>query len=171
MPVLLEHTGIDDPSKQLFHNAILNVLQLLVSVCGAFCTDIFGRRPVLIIGTSIFVIWWAIITGLMSTLPLEQLEEEAGAAVKHGSKAAMAMIYLFGLTYSFVYTPLQALYPVECLSYETRAKGMGVNNLFVNLAVVFNSYGISIIVEKIQWKFYWVYVIWNMFQVGWIYYL
>ena len=34
------------------------------------------------------------------------------------------MIFLFGIVYAFVYTPLQALYCVEVLSQPMRGKGM-----------------------------------------------
>ena len=75
------------------------------------------------------------------------------------------MIYLFACTYAFSYTPLQILYPVECLSYETRAKGMGVYNLVVNIATLYNTYGIPTVIDRIGWKMYWIYVVWNIFQV------
>src|SRR5688572_27939928 len=131
MPVLLEHAGVDNASTQLLYSAVLYVLQFAVSSCGAFSTDKIGRRPVFLYGTISFVFWWLIITALMSSIPLEHAEEPLNQppSVKHGSKAAIAMIYLFALTYSFAITPLQVLYPAECLAYETRAKGMGLLNL------------------------------------------
>jgi hypothetical protein len=63
----------------------------------------------------------------------------AAAGVQHqtGSKASsgamVAMIYIFQAVYSFGWTPLQALYPVEVLSFEMRAKGMAFSSLFVNI--------------------------------------
>jgi len=99
-----------------------------MSTIGARFTDHLGRRPVLLIATSLFVIEWSIVTALTATYG------HSDNTNVNGSRAAIAFIYLFGITYSFAYTPLQALYPVECLTFETRAKGMGMYNLFVNIA-------------------------------------
>ncbi|OAA47902.1 sugar transporter (hexose transporter) [Metarhizium rileyi] len=65
------------------------------------------------------------------------------------SKAALAMIFLFGAAFSIGITPLQGLYPVEVLSFEMRAKGMAMSNLAVNLAGLLNQYASSISMENI----------------------
>src|SRR5690606_28181366 len=120
--------GVKDVRTQLLYNAILNVISFVMATIGAQFTDRIGRRPVLLIGTSLFVVWWTIITVMIA------LYGEKDGTNAPGARAAIAFIYLFSITYSVSYTPLQALYPVECLAYETRAKGMGVYNLFVNIA-------------------------------------
>lgn len=163
MPVLLDTIGVKDERTQLLYNAILNVLSFIMATAGARFVDRIGRRPVLLIATSLFVLLWAIITTLTALYA-----KEANSNLV-GSKAAIAMIYTFGITYSFAYTPLQALYPVECLSYETRAKGMGIYNLLVNIAAFFNTYAIPTVWDKIRWKFYFVYIAWDVFEVLYIY--
>jgi len=132
MPVLLDTIGVKEERTQLLYNAILNVLSFFAATLGARFVDRFGRRPVLLTATSLFVVLWTIITTLTAIYANEKNENLAG------SRATIAMIYTFGITYSFAYTPLQALYPVECLSYENRAKGMGLLNLLVNIAAFFN---------------------------------
>lgn len=132
MPVLLDTIGVKDERTQLLYNAILNVLSFITATLGARFVDSFGRRPVLLISTALFVVLWTVITTLTAIYANKENENLAG------SRATIAMIYAFGITYSFAYTPLQALYPVECLSYETRAKGMGLYNLIVNIAAFFN---------------------------------
>ncbi len=52
------------------------------------------------------------------------------------------------------FTPLQTLYAVECLENRTRAKGSGLNYLFLNIAMVVNTYGISVGIQAIGWKLY-----------------
>lgn len=165
MPVLLDSIGVRDQQTQLLYNAILNVLSLITATAGARYVDRLGRRNVLLIGTSLFVLWWTIITTLTA------LYGDKTNQNLYGSRAAIAFIYIFGITYSFSYTPLQALYPVECLSYETRAKGMGMYNLFVNIAAFFNTYAIPTVWEKITWRFYFLYIAWDVFEVIFIYFL
>lgn len=165
MPVLLDSIGVRDPQTQLLYNAILNVLSFVMATAGARYVDRLGRRNVLLIGTSLFVLWWTIITTLTA------LYGDKNNQNLYGCRSAIAFIYIFGITYSFAYTPLQALYPVECLSYETRAKGMGMYNLFVNIAAFFNTYAIPTVWEKITWRFYFLYIAWDVFEVIFIYFL
>ena len=164
MPVLLEQINITETSTQLLYSAILNVISWVMATIGARFTDRLGRRPVLLIATTLFIIEWSIVTALSATYGKE------GNTNQHGSRAAIAFIYLFGITYSFAYTPLQALYPVECLPFETRAKGMGMYNLFVNIAAFFNTFAIPIALERVQWKIYFLYIAWDAFQLVFIYF-
>ncbi|PWW76466.1 general substrate transporter [Tuber magnatum] len=164
MPVLLDQIGVKDGRTQLLYNAILNVISFVMATIGARFVDRLGRRVVLLVGTSLFVVWWSIITTLTALYGDEENDNT------YGSRSAIAFIYIFGITYSFSYTPLQALYPVECLSYETRAKGMGMYNLFVNIAVFFNTYAIPTVWERIKWRFYFVYIAWDVFEVVFMYF-
>lgn len=69
------------------------------------------------------------------------------------------------------WTPLQTLYAVECLENRTRAKGSGLNFLFLNVAMVVNTYGISVGIEKIGWKLYLVYIGWICVELVIIYFV
>lgn len=42
-------------------------------------------------------------------------------------------IYIFEIFFAWGWTPLQTLYAVECLENRTRAKGSGLNFLFINV--------------------------------------
>lgn len=42
------------------------------------------------------------------------------------------------IVYSFAYTPLQALYPVECLQTNSRAKGMSMYGVVVSAVSLFS---------------------------------
>lgn len=50
---------------------------------------------------------------------------------KAAGTASLAFIFIFGAVFSIGFTPLQALYPVEVLSFEMRAKGMGFSGFAV----------------------------------------
>lgn len=47
----------------------------------------------------------------------------------------LVRIDCFGIFFAWGFTPLQTLYSVECLENRTRAKGSGLNFLFLNVAM------------------------------------
>lgn len=54
------------------------------------------------------------------------------ATNKPASKAAIALLILFGSAYAWVYTPLTPIYPGEVLTNDQRSTGMGVMVLVGN---------------------------------------
>lgn len=78
--------------------------------------------------------------------------------------ASIVIIFLIGLSYSFGWTPLQAMYAVECLSYETRAKGMAMYSVFTNIALLVNQFGIGNAISAIGWHTYILLACWNVVQ-------
>jgi hypothetical protein len=79
-------------------------------------------------------------------------------------------IYLFGIFFAWGWTPLQTLYAVECFENRTRAKGSGINFLFLNVAIMVNTFGISVGIAKIQWRLYLVYIIWIVVEMVVVYF-
>lgn len=92
------------------------------------------------------------------------LYSESGETNGAAARAAIAMIFIFGAVYSIGLTPLQALYPVEVLSFEMRAKGMAFSALAVNAGGMLNQFAWPIALSKIKWKTYIVFVVWNAVQ-------
>jgi hypothetical protein len=74
--------------------------------------------------------------------------------------AFVALVFLFNAVFAFGITPLQALYPVEVLSFEMRAKGMAFSNLSLTTAMLINQFAYPIALEKIGWKLYIVFACW-----------
>lgn len=171
LPVLLNTVGVTDESAQLLNNAVLYVAQFFAAVAGALLVDRIGRRPMLLCGTVAFVVWWCIVAALAQEYASEHENPESDPVQNvHGARAAVAFIYIFGLSHAFSYTSLQVLYPVECLKYETRAKGMGMYNLLVNIATIFSSYGMATIIEKIGWGFCFIFIAWDVVECILIYF-
>ena len=81
------------------------------------------------------------------------------------------MIFIFGMVYSVGTTPLQALYPVEVLSFEMRAKGMAFSALAVNVGNLVNQFAWPISLAEIGWKTYIVFTIWDGIQFMVFYFL
>lgn len=158
----------------------MNAVQCIVSFIGSMFVDKIGRRPLLIwvnVGCSIC---WIGVTVASSVIAPEVAQrkaiEDAGGVwdTSLGNKAAsgatVAMIYIFQAVYSFGWTPLQALYPVEVLSFEMRAKGMAFSNLFVTCGTLVNQFGFPVALDNIQWKTYIVFMVWCLIQAAIIWY-
>ena len=77
----------------------------------------------------------------------------------------------FGAVYSIGITPLQALYPVEVLSYEQRAKGMAFSGFSVNSALVLNQWAVGMALRRIGWKTFIIWTIWCAVQFVVFYFL
>ena len=76
------------------------------------------RRKVLVIGTSLCAFWLAINGGLSKVWA----DNDKKGTVDLGmGRGAVAAYFFFGITYSFTYTPLQALYPVCLLAFPLLA--------------------------------------------------
>ena len=89
----------------------------------------------------------------------------------NAARATIAFIFIFGAVYSIGITPLQALYPVEVLSYEQRAKGMAHSGFWVNSVLVLNQWAVGMALAKIGWKTFIVWTIWCACQFAIFYVL
>ncbi|KAF3168987.1 hypothetical protein TWF225_011481 [Orbilia oligospora] len=166
MPILLGELGIKSERTQLLCSAIWAMANWVAAMVGARFTDRIGRRKLLLTVTSSFVFWWTLII-IMHNFRSKYPEDTE----KHKifSIAAISFMYVFGVTYSFGYTPLQILYPVECLQYETRAKGMAMYNLSVNLSLLLSMYTTPVALAKIGFKLFYLYIGWDCLEVLFIY--
>ena len=128
-PQMLRGAGIENNSTRLLLQGLQNVVQFIGAVFGALITDRVGRRPQLLVSTGLIVILFAIVLALNATNVVDSPDGEPIAKSGVTARAQIAMIFIFGFVYSAGWTPNQAMYPVECLRYESRAKGMGMNNV------------------------------------------
>ncbi|KAK3669283.1 hypothetical protein LTR78_010821 [Recurvomyces mirabilis] len=160
MPEMVKQAGITSTSTQLLINAINPIFSMAAAVYGATLLDRLGRRKMLM---------WGLTGGLVAYILLTAFTA-ASETNKNLSYGTIVSIYLFGIFFAFGWTPLQTLYAVECLENRTRAKGSGLNFLFLNVAMVVNTYGISVGIEKIGWKLYLVYIVWIVVELVTIYF-
>lgn len=175
---MLRGAGITSGHTRLLYNGMQNVVSFGGAVFGALYTDKWGRRPQLLVSTAILVVIFTIICPLVAT----NLKTDENGKVMMGkgnipqikrpaqAKAIIACIFVFGFVYSAGYTPLQQLYPVECLRYESRAKGMAFYNFWVNIANFYNTFVTGIAFEGATWKYYFLFIFWDMFEFCFIYF-
>lgn len=158
---VLESAGITEQLKKMNINLGKSCMQLTFAVVGAFFVDKLGRRPMLI-GTfsTVSFIWVAAIASVAA-------QRKTGA--DSASNAFIAFIFLFNAVFAFGITPLQALYPVEVLSFEMRAKGMAFSNLSLTTAMLINQFAYPIALKNIEWKLYIVFVVWCPIQALLVY--
>lgn len=136
-PQMLQGAGISSNNTRLLLQGLQNVVQFSGAIFGALITDRVGRRPQLLFSTLIMVFLFAIITGLNATNVTDGPDGSVVAKSGMTARAQIAMIFVFGFVYSAGWTPNQAMYPVECLRYESRAKGMGMSNVCLSSLPLF----------------------------------
>lgn len=118
LPVMLQKAGITSEHYQLLINALNTVCSAVCAFIGCLFVDKLGRRKMLLGGTASLTVFLAIICALTAT-------NEASSSVSPASaKALVASIILFGCSFSAGWTPMQVLYPLECMNFTMRAKGM-----------------------------------------------
>ena len=156
LPAMLSTAGVTNSITVLNINLGNSILSAGGAYLGAAFVQKIGRRKMLVgVCLACSVIFACIAAG-------------TGAYKIHGSQAAanvgIAFIFIFGFCYSFGFTPLQALYPVEVLSYEQRAKGMALSSAGVNAASLLNQFAWPVALQKIGWYTYLIFVAWDIIQ-------
>ncbi|KAH6889771.1 general substrate transporter [Thelonectria olida] len=163
LPAMLENAGIKNEKTVLALNGINPVLCFFGAVLGARLTDVIGRRPLLIYSIIFCSCCFAIMTGT-SKLSIDQPSNDSAA------NATVAMIFIFGIVFSFGWTPLQSMYIAETLTTETRAKGTAVGNFASSAASVVIQYSSGPAFEHINYYFYLVFVFWDLLEGVFIYF-
>lgn len=160
MPEMVKTAGITDTDTQLLLNAINPIFSMLGAVYGASLLDRLGRRRMMLAGLAGSLFFYVLLTAFTAS----------AAADPRLGVGVIVSIYCFGICFAWGFTPLQTLYAVECLENRTRAKGSGLNFLFLNVAMVVNTYGISVGIEAIAWRLYIVYCVWIAIEMVVIYF-
>ena len=84
--------------------------------------------------------------------------------------AVIAMLVLFGASYSLAWSGLLVAYAVEICPYYLRSKGLAIMFFCVNAALFFNNYVNPVALEAISWKYYIVYDVWILFELITVYF-
>ncbi|RYP22403.1 hypothetical protein DL767_009062 [Monosporascus sp. MG133] len=173
---VLESCGYDHPIEQANITLINSCQQFLWAILGALVVDKVGRRPLLLFSfTGCSVIWLGMTIASAEFAKSGGDIDAAGNAIigtnRAASAAALAMVLIFGAVYSVGITPLQALYPVEVLSFEMRAKGMAFSTLAVNVGGLLNQFAWPVSMDAIKWKTYIIFTVQDAVQAAIIWWM
>lgn len=149
LPAMLATSGITNSATVLDINLGITLASGAAATLGASQMDRFGRRKMLIGCCLALTVLWG---GMLGGTGAYHIYGNVSAA-----NASIAFIFLIGIVFSAAYTPLQALYPVEVLSYEQRAKGMALQNMAGNAAGLINQFALPVALKNISWKTYFVF--------------
>lgn len=140
LSAFLDTAGIRGSIRQTNVQIGMNAVQIAFAALGASFVDKVGRRPMLIwVNVACCLCWVGVIVPCsIANITDVDSAEQVDAVLPAVSKAILAWVYIFQICYSVGWTPMQALYPVEVLSFEMRAKGMGFSSLFTNIGKSFH---------------------------------
>ncbi|GME43543.1 a878ca54-be0e-416f-9bb2-f2136a80836f [Neofusicoccum parvum] len=169
-PQMLAGAGITSNHLALLLQGVNAVIQFAGALLGAAVTDRVGRRPQLLVSTSVVVVLFAVITALNATnLTTDPATGEVVARSAAQAKAEVAVIFLFGFVFAVGWTPLQGLYATEVLRFEDRAKGMALYTFVTNICGFYNTFVTGIAFSGAGWKYYYLFIFWDIFEVAFIY--
>lgn len=158
-PAMVLNAGITNTNTQLLLNAINPILSMIAAVTGTTVLDKYGRRPMMMLALAGSLFFYVLLTAFTA-------EAQKNDDLAYG---VIVSIYLYGICFAAGMTPCQTLYPSECLENRTRAKGSSVKFLFINIAMIVNTFGISVGIKEIGWRLYLVYIIWIAIEIVVIY--
>jgi MFS family permease len=185
MSKVLATIGITGKIGQANVILINNCQQFCWALLGANLVDRIGRRPLLLFSNvGCCFVWLAMtVSTAIYTMSIPS-DPVAAADVPIGTNSVagvvcLVFIFIFGAVYSIGFTPLQALYPVEVLSFEMRAKGMGFSGMAVAAGMIpslqtldpkkllttrtagmLNQFAWPVSMDKIGWRTYIIFTIW-----------
>ncbi|KAJ5158594.1 Major facilitator superfamily domain general substrate transporter [Penicillium coprophilum] len=143
----LQQLGVTDEKSILGVNIGTTAVYFVFTAVGAMIVDRFRRRTLIFIGLISMIIFQT-----ATTITAWQYTVHATP----GSGGTFSA--------TFVAT-MHNLYPIEILSLPLRAKGMGLYGLIQGAAGAVQSYGIGVGIQKVGYKIWVVYIVYNSIQL------
>jgi len=166
---ILNSVGLTETWKQTLLNGFLQIWNIIIALTASSFTERIGRRPLWLTSTLGMMLSYLIITITAAIYHNSTTWTTDGKPVTPGNKNAantfIAFLFIYNGFYAIAYTPLLVSYTVEILPFAIRAKGLAVMNLSVTCSLVFNQYVNPIALDALGYKYYIVYVVWDLFEL------
>lgn len=153
----LDTIGITKSIDQLAINLGSTCVYFVFEFIGSFLVDMFRRRTLIFAGLTSFIVTQTAVT---ITSWQYSLSESHTTAV-----LTVVWVFIYQVCSASLIATMHNLYPVEVLSLPLRAKGMGFYNMVQGAAGVVQSYGISVGIQKVGYKIWVVYIVYNTLQL------
>ncbi|EJU06504.1 general substrate transporter [Dacryopinax primogenitus] len=162
LTVLLNQAGITSPDRQRVLNFVNSITSFVGALSGTAIADHVGRRFLMLFGSWCCAAGMSIVAGLLSnTGPQSVMRANAG----------VSFIFLFMVFFSFGWTPIQALYPTEVLSFEMRAKGLAFQTLITQGVSCINTFALPSALAALSWKTYIIFACWDVVGIVTVWFL
>ncbi|KAG7528002.1 hypothetical protein FFLO_06457 [Filobasidium floriforme] len=162
LPFILVSVGITSPADQTLFNGGLQIWNWIAATGSALACERLGRRFLWLVSATGMLCCFVIITAC-SAVYAQRGDTGAG-------KAVLAFLYIYFGFYDCAFTSMTYVYLLEILPYSLRTKGFAIFNLSTYVAAFFNIYVNPIALEKIAWKYYFVFIGMNIVAVIAIYF-
>jgi MFS family permease len=159
----LDTVGISKPIEQLGINFGLTAVYFVFTLAGSFIIDKFRRRTLIFAGLISFIVLQTAAT--ITSWQYNKTSSRVAAGL------TVTWIFTFQFFSSLLIATMHNLYPVELLSLTLRAKGVGMYGLIQGAAGTVQNYGISVGIQKIGYKIWCVYIVYNTIQLILSYYI
>ncbi|KAI0133454.1 high-affinity glucose transporter [Xylariales sp. AK1849] len=163
---IMEGAQLGNPLATASIQYVINVVMTLPAI---LYLDKFGRRPALIIG-SVLMMLWLFISGALQAVygrandhPDKSNEAITWIVVgnRPASSAIVACSYLFVATFATTWGPTSWTYPAEIFPSKVRAKAVSLStasNWFWNMILAF---AVPPLLWSINWKMYMIFAAFN----------
>ncbi|KAF9959292.1 hypothetical protein BGZ65_000571 [Modicella reniformis] len=160
---IFQGAGIIGQNANLQASSIQYVLNVVMTIPAIMFIDRWGRRPVLLVGSTLMALWLFLIGGLMgryggpSTFEGNATTTWAISGNDAASKAVIACSYLFVCSFAISWGPVSWTYPAEIYPLRIRSKAVSLSTAS-NWAFNFMlAYAVPPALENIQYKTYFIF--------------
>lgn len=160
MPLMAKTAGVASTKQQLLINALQSPVMTLGVLLGVRFIDVAGRRKMLMGSSSVCTFC------VMMIIICTALQRQNS----HLGLTGIAFVFVFLFAFAFVWTPIQALYPAEVLSYNARGKGLAMSGLWLNMVSFINTYAAPVGITNSGWRFYFLYLAVDSVGIVFIYF-
>ncbi|KAF9933905.1 hypothetical protein FBU30_004073 [Linnemannia zychae] len=160
---VFQGAGITGQTANLQASSIQYVLNVVMTIPAILYIDRWGRRPVLLVGSTFMALWLFLIGGLMgrfgSATTLENNTTTTWAIRDNdaASHAVIACSYLFVCSFAISWGPVSWTYPAEIYPLRIRSKAVSLStasNWAFNFAL---AYAVPPLLESIQYRTYFIF--------------